>query len=500
MSEPQQVFLSYCHRDDEPYGPQNRRWVEEFEVALRASIGQRIGPGRVAIWRDKRRLAGNELFDGQIESQIRRSDIFVSVLSQHYLASAYCKKEFLAFGNSRIASGDLHVNHLSRIVKVYRRAIDRADMRRFVGDEALVPEVDGTVGFELFHKDDNGVDRDVLLDAGHNGLYWQRADDIAHAIKRILDVSPGWAPTRISPAAASTAISTIYLATTASDMREQRDAIQRELEDRGHHVLPTRALPEDAEDFERAVETELATADLSVHLFGSRYGSIPDGARQSGVIIQAERAMTSAFPNLRSIFWAPSTPGAAPTPDERIGQFVQDLEQRVFDSRRIEFVRASSDELRSLIFDRLRHPASTQAQSINNESTTHTTSIYLICDPGDRTDARPLANSLVEQGFDVELSSIEGTVDELVEENRANLVRCDSVVILWGRTREAWVRSKLRDIQQAPVWGRQRPFRGRFIVMSGPDSAAKSEFIAPNGVVLMREHDPIAALRRLLSS
>ena len=69
----QHVFLSYCHRDDEPYGPQNQRWVGEFENALRKSIGQRIGPDRVELWRDKRRLTGNEDFDAQIELQLERS-------------------------------------------------------------------------------------------------------------------------------------------------------------------------------------------------------------------------------------------------------------------------------------------------------------------------------------------------------------------------------------------------------------------------------------------
>ena len=41
--------------------------VAEFEKALRESIGQRVGPGRVEVWRDNRRLAGNELFDGQMK-------------------------------------------------------------------------------------------------------------------------------------------------------------------------------------------------------------------------------------------------------------------------------------------------------------------------------------------------------------------------------------------------------------------------------------------------
>ena len=197
----QQVFLSYCHRDDEPYGPQQRRWVEEFERALRESIGQRVGPGRVEVWRDIRRLAGNELFDTQIEQQIDRSAIFVTVLSQHYLSSAYCKKEFQAFGQRHIAKGDLHVDHLSRIVKVYRRAIDRADLRRFVDMPELIPDVDRTVGYELFYKDDNGIDRDVLLDPDKAGLYWQRADDIAtRSNASSMQTRPTRAPARlISP-------------------------------------------------------------------------------------------------------------------------------------------------------------------------------------------------------------------------------------------------------------------------------------------------------------
>ena len=138
--------------------------------ALRESIGQRVGPGRVEVWRDKRRLAGNELFDEQIKQQLDRSAILVTVLSQHYLSSTYCKKEFVAFGRRHLEKGDLHVDHLSRIVKVYRRAIERAELRRFVDLPALIRDVDRTVGYELFYKDDEGIDRDVLLDPGKSGL------------------------------------------------------------------------------------------------------------------------------------------------------------------------------------------------------------------------------------------------------------------------------------------------------------------------------------------
>lgn len=495
----QQIFLSYCHRDDEPYGPQNRRWVEEFENALRESIGQRIGPGRVELWRDKRRLAGNEMFDDQIERQLDRSAIFVTVLSQHYLSSAYCRKEFQTFGRNRLAKGDLRVDHLSRIVKVYRRAIDRADLRRFVDLPELIPEVDKNVGFELFYKDDSGIDRDVLLDPGKAGLYWQRADDIAHAIKRMLDTAPQAASTP-GPAADAAPATAVYLARTASDMKERRESLQRELEDRGYRVLPEQDLPEDAEGYTATVKAALQQASLSVHLIGARYGSIPDGADKSGVVLQAELALADGNPALRSILWSPPELTPDSLGEERQREFVAQLEQAAFERRRAEFVRSSLEQLKSLVVERLRTPPAPLPASgpVQDAEKGAGNSVYLMCDPVDRADARPLQAALTQLGFVVSRPSLEGTTEELIEENKANLVGCDLVVVVWGQSREAWVRSKLREAQQAPGWGRARPYRGKFIVVGPPDSPAKLDFDAPPDAVVLRGLASTEQLQQLL--
>jgi len=484
---PQQVFISYCHRDDEPYGPEQRRWVEQFETALRESIGQRLGPGRVEVWRDKRRLTGNELFDEQIAQQLERSAILVTVLSQHYLSSAYCKQEFLAFGQRHLEKGDLHVDHLSRIVKVYRRAIERADLRRFVDVPELMTDVDRTVGYELYYKDDNGIDRDVLLDSSKIGLYWQRADDIAYAIKRMLDAKPH--PLK-GPAPA-----TIYLARTASDMKDRRELLQRELEDRGHRVWPEHELPEDAVGYVRAVQADLQCATLTLHLVGARYGSTPDGATKSGVALQAELAVEQRAPPLRSIFWSPPDIAPATLQDERQRAFIEQLEQANFDGNRVEFVRESLEQFTSLVLERLR----TAAPAANGTAAADVgKAIYLVCDSIDRADAKPLQAALTKIGFDVTRQSIEGTPEELLEENKANLVSCDVVIVLWGGTREAWVRSKLREVKQAPGWGRARAFAGKFVVVGPPDSPAKVDFDVPPDVVIVSGAQPAAELERLL--
>lgn len=493
----QQVFLSYSHRDDEPYGPQNRRWVEEFETALRSSIGQRIGPGRVEVWRDKRRLAGNELFDAQIEQQLDRSAIFVTVLSQHYLSSAYCRKELQTFGQHHIARGDLQVDHLSRIVKVYRRAIDRADLRRFVDLPELIPEVDGSTGYELYYVDDGGVDRDVLLDPARAGLYWQRADDIALAIKRMLDSTDDAQAAAPAPAATA-APPVVYLARTASDMKDWREALQRELEDRGCRVLPDGEPPEEAQAYAAAVRADLQQALLSVHLVGARYGSIPEGADTSGVVLQAELALAQPGA-LRSILWSPPdiTPERVTEPRQR--EFIDRLEQADFERDRAEFVRSSIEQLKSLLIDRLRPaPAAATPAPMTATDAASGNAVYLVCDPVDRADAKPLQAALAALGFVVTRPSLDGTTDELLEENKANLLGCDVVVVVWGQTREAWVRGKLREAQQAPGWGRSRPYRGRFVVVVPPDTPAKLDFDAPPDVVVLRGAGATEQLEDLL--
>jgi len=493
----QQVFLSYSHRDDEPYGPQNRRWVEEFETALRESIGQRIGPGRVELWRDKRRLAGNELFDAQIEQQLDRSAIFVTVLSQHYLASAYCKLEFQSFGQRRMASGDLHVDKLSRIVKVYRRAIDRADLRKFVDVPALVAEIDRTVGFELFYKDDAGIDRDVLLDPDMAGLYWQRADDIALAIKRMLDAAPDEAP---NATGSGTSRPAVYLARTSSDMRDTRDTIQRELEDRGCRVLPEQEFPEALDGFTKAVKADMDRCVLSVHLIGARYGAVAEGTEKSHVELQADLALAHTAPSFRSVFWSPPVTSLDAITEERQREFLDALEDAAFAPDRAEFVRASLEQLRTLLVERLREPEPVPAVKTDPAAVDASAArgLYLVCDPSDRADAKPLRIALAALGFEVVRPSLEGTPEELLEENKANLVASDVVVVVWGKSREAWVRSKLREAQQAPGWGRIAPFLGRFVVIAPPDSAAKLDFDVPAGVVMLRGMTATSELEALL--
>src|SRR5205814_10590486 len=73
----------------------------------------------------------------------------------------------------------------------------------------------------------------------------------------------------------------VYLATTTSDVADERDRIKRELLERGHGVLPDAPLPMPSRDVETVVRDCLAKCTIAIHLLGQRYGVTPEDSSES---------------------------------------------------------------------------------------------------------------------------------------------------------------------------------------------------------------------------
>ena len=87
------IFISYAHVDDQD------GWVEVFQQRLELELSRLIGRmNLVSLWRDKRWLEGNHLFDTTIEAAIKSSALLVALTSRGYLASDYCRQEIRWFG------------------------------------------------------------------------------------------------------------------------------------------------------------------------------------------------------------------------------------------------------------------------------------------------------------------------------------------------------------------------------------------------------------------
>jgi TIR domain len=90
------VFISYARIDNSTVDdePEKSGWVTRFHQHLYVALSKKVGDlNTVAIWRDARRVTGNQLFDKTIQDAVQGSALFIALTSTGYLQSVYCRQE-----------------------------------------------------------------------------------------------------------------------------------------------------------------------------------------------------------------------------------------------------------------------------------------------------------------------------------------------------------------------------------------------------------------------
>ena len=174
------IFISYCHDDND--APRDESgWVDHFHERLESSLVQRFGRKQIAIWRDKE-LQGSTLFDPRIQEKIRRSALFLALISPNYLKSEYCRTELAwFFAEAQKSTYGLSVNHEYRILPVFLRNI---------GHTAWPKELKGISGFSMHDQEEDSEKRGAALDH-REVLYTKKLRFIVDSVETILPLSPG---------------------------------------------------------------------------------------------------------------------------------------------------------------------------------------------------------------------------------------------------------------------------------------------------------------------
>jgi hypothetical protein len=262
----------------------------------------------------------------------------------------------------------------------------------------------------------------------------------------------------------------VYLAETTFDLKDERDGIRRELQQRGYNVLPDRSLPSDAETFRSVVRKYLDRSRLSIHLIGANYGDMPRGASQSLVYLQNELAKARRQnPQFSSLIWMP--PGLE-AHDERQRQFIDSLQLSPACGQQVELLQTSLEELKSFIEDTLTNrtpvpPAASPGGPLH---------IYLICDQQDRLSILPLRDYLLDEGYEAVLPAMTGDEAQIREDHKENLLMCDACLIYYGGVNDFWLRSKLRDLQKSAGYGRSKPMLAKAVYITSPETPDKINF------------------------
>jgi hypothetical protein len=499
MSFENDIFISYAHIDDQPLVEGQKGWISSFHRALEIRLAQLMGRPP-SLWRDPK-LSGNDVFSDRLVQRLPRVALLVCVLSPRYVRSDWCMRELSEFVKATAETGGLRIGDKARVFKVVKTPVPLGQQPE---------EFRGLLGYDFYTVDTEvGRARELsqTADAEAQRLYWLKLDDLAHDIAESLERMDRGASVEAPPPSDGR---TVYLAETSFDMRDARDVVRRELLGHGHLVLPDRPLPLVGPECEQAVREELARASLSIHLIGRNYGLIPEGARESLVVIQNELAIERGQQGPFSrLVWLPPDFSSE---EEKQLQFVDRLQTDVRIQAGADILQTPLEDFKSVVLDRLRPPPAPpapEAQAASAAAPARAGSepqedglrrIYVIYDQRDGDAPQAVEDFLFGEGYEVIVPVFEGDEADVRREHEESLSVCDAVLLYYGTANELWLRRKLREIQKAAALGRKKPITSKAILVAPPGSATKQRLRTHEALVIDQQagFDP-APLRPFLS-
>ena len=465
------AFISYAHLDNVGLSEGHKGWVANLHRALETKVSQLLGR-RSRIWRDPK-LAGNDVLNDALIDQIRKVAALVSILSPGYLRSEWGRKELTEFCHACQEQGGLLVQDKARLFKVLKTPVPF---------QQLPTELQAVLGYEFFKVDpETGRVRELDEIFGEDAErdFWLKLDDLAHDICTLIQMLDG------SDAAAPVDRGAVFVAETTSDLREQRDAIKRDLQQHGYTVLPSRSLaPLSAEEATTAIREDLALCRMSIHMIGRHYGGVPEGGVVSLVELQNDLAIERGqAASLVRLVWIPRGVKIA---DERQEQVMEQLrmDKRIHPGS--DLLETSLEELRTAVatwIKREEKRRETPAVDTPVESVEATAQVYLLYDSRDTDSITPWSDFLFKE-FEVIHPAFTGDEAELRQYHEENLRTCDGVVIFYGAANEPWLRRKLAELQKSAGYGRTKGMPEVVICLIPPQTAEKARFRTHKALVV----------------
>ena len=454
-------FVSYASVDNDPVPSADRGWVSTLINILTSGSGLAGKLGRreaFTWWIDGQNLRGNQEADNHIPEQVKRSALFVAVLSPGYAASTFCQLELETFMRSAgIEAERLFVVHKEQLVESRHptpEALRRPRRYKFWDlDKNNKPRVLGWPQ-PLFNNPDDRpyflMIEDLCKDMA------EKLDEMKKQRELERSAPPQPRTYESAPASAGAPVSvstnprqTVLLAETTDDLFNKRQEARRYLEQAGIAVLPAGRdyYGLSRLDYEKAVLGDLGNSAAFVQLLGPVLGrclgDVPDGFGW----LQFELAKRGQRPILQ---WrSPDLKDLASVEDEKQRRLLETADAMPFEDFKQKIVRMLRTEER-------KPPA-------------RPSFIFINCDAVDTERADDIGQHL---GGSVDwerpLYEDNPKAKELQETIESNLIDCDGLFIVYGMTRPGWVRDQIQ------LYRKLRPRRAKepqvlAVVQAGPE-------------------------------
>lgn len=465
------AFISYAHLDNVELVEGRKGWVANLHRALEIRVAQLLGK-QPRIWRDPK-LQGNDLFAETLVERLRRVAVLVTVVSPRYVRSEWTQKELLEFWNAAEEQGGVRVGDKARVFKVLKTPVPL---------ERTPPPLQSLLGYEFFKIDpETGKVRELDEVFGPEAQrdFWIRLDDLAHDMVDLLEKLETEVEHAFRPNAAQ---DSVYLAETTSELKERREVIRRELQQRGFLIFPAATLPLIHSEARAAIREELARCRMSIHLVGRNYGIVPEGGVESIVELQHELAVERVLQGQFShLIWIPD---GLSVEDERQRRVIERLKLDPRTQKDADLLETSFEDLLTVIHDwvkRAREPEPTAPVATAGASLPH---LYVIHDQRDADFVLRWVDALFEHGLEVIRPIFDGDEADVRGYHEENLAACDGVIIFYGAGNELWLRRKLKEVQKSAGYGRTKPAPPVAICLVSPRTPDKERFRTHEAMVI----------------
>jgi hypothetical protein len=406
------VFICHAHNDDDPRGS---GWVSKFRADLRKNLRDRLG--EVDVFMDDK-LSPDEKYRSKLEEEVRKTAVFVPVLSPSLLRSSFCYDEFKWFMASLDrSSAGVHDSLIFKIVLLP----DLQGMHHF-WPRGITP-ID-------FYSCENEIN--IALQREHPKYTAQLEYLGAKIAARLEDLRTQFDPVFVA-----------YVSKLSLDNELKK--LLSELFSDGHPTLPGVYIPNFSEARDQLAD-QIEDSKYCVFLLGEEYNS------EISDLVEIARDKKK-----RCIFWIGTKELREITPEQK--NFIRRIE-----SKGLELYRGN---LASQIYERLK-PASALTCSeddLQAPKTSDTIRLYVISDK--QGSSREKASEIVRQietensrqSEPIKLLPFEPvlppeTPPSLFRRRHDEILRsCDAVVVYWERGDKDWLRDTWREVSDRKLDG-----------------------------------------------
>jgi Domain of unknown function (DUF4062) len=445
------VLVTYAEKDNEVAKKNEQGWVTQFKKFLELMLLQVLG--------SKPNIVIKSEFDTATAPALDNAAILVTVLTKEFAQSGRCLDLVESFYKATSST------KLNRVFKVLKSPLTLQEQP---------PRLRDSLGYEMYQLDDEtGAMKEYsdFFSPEAERQYWMKMVDLAYDIHEALIVlKEGDNRTEVKNIYKR---KTIYLAETGHDLSVQRNIIKRELMRHGYVVLPNHTLSTQAKEVERSIKNDLEECSLSIHLIGSAYGEIPDGADRSIVDIQNKLAAECSIAKKQSkqefsrLIWIAQNLKNA---SDKQKAFIETLKRDTEAQEGAEILQNPLEDFKNIVREELLDSLD---RKVVDEAGGK--SIYLVHDRIDHAEVKPFQEAIEKSGFKVLSPAFEGELLEVRKRHIENLQNFDGAIIFKGKVNDQWVRMKVLDLLKAPGFGRKKPIQGKAIVGTGSLDGFKNQ-------------------------